>query len=319
VRHTDGYAPHDLTPDPVKLGLSSSTATNEYGTAVAWSTRTNHSPRATIFLHGAAGSWTTWTPLLHSAADLGTPIENPVLLDLPGWGDGVLTDRGRADVLAASCSLVTQAAEQLGYTEWDLVGHSMGGFIALHLAATNPQSVLSVGAISPTSWSIIDAVEHPVRRFTRLPAFLMLWRVMQVLGRFGLTGSAPVRALSRVGLLRFFVGPLFRYPRRVPPLVIAALAMEVRPRAFSAAVSLIRSYNADARWSRIECPVRATQGDRDVFARASDLHRLGRVVPSSQRSVIPDSGHFALIERPREVLVTLGFAPDLPGGPRTIP
>jgi pimeloyl-ACP methyl ester carboxylesterase len=69
-------------------------------------------------------------------------IPNPVLIDLPGWGDAALTSRGEDAALtsrgedaaiSAVCSLVKESAEALGYTEWDIVGHSMGGFIALHI------------------------------------------------------------------------------------------------------------------------------------------------------------------------------------------
>ncbi|HAM25830.1 MAG TPA: hypothetical protein DCP11_03780 [Microbacteriaceae bacterium] len=60
-------------------------------------------------------------------------------------------------------------------------------------------------------------------------------------------------------------------------------------------------------WSAIECPVRAMKGDRDVFVTQGDLDELGRLLPSSVRTVIDDCGHFGAVERPMQVLVALGF------------
>jgi pimeloyl-ACP methyl ester carboxylesterase len=301
------YAPYPLVSDGERFGLARSSVSSAFGTAVIHSKRTSRSRRATIFLHGAAGSWTTWTPMLTCAAEADLAIVNPVVIDLPGWGEGVLTASGERAAIEAVCTLVKEGAESLGYTEWDIVGHSMGGFIALHMAAIWPECVSSVATVSATSWSVIDAVEHPVRHFWRLPQFILLWRAMQGMAAFGTIGARLAGGLGRVGLLRPAVAPLFRHPFRIPRTVISALGSEVRPRAFATAVQIAKGYDARASWSRIDCPVRAVQGDRDVFARASDLQRLGEVLPNSHREIIKDCGHFALIERPREVLAAFGY------------
>jgi pimeloyl-ACP methyl ester carboxylesterase len=303
------YAPYALTTDESRFGLGQTSISNSLGTAIARSRRTNRSNRATIFLHGATGSWSTWTPLLAAADADAITIANPVLLDLPCWGDGTITTVGTDSVLEAACSLVRECAESLGYTEWDLIGHSMGGFIALHMAAKWPESVMSVGTVSATGWAVIDVVEHPIRRFWSLPGFVMLSRLMRILSGFGDAGRAPVRFLRSIGLLRLVVIPLIRHPFRMPATVIDALADEVRPRAFSTTVNLVRGYDAAATWSRIECPVRATQGDRDVFSRAADLDSLGRILPDCFRHLLDGCGHFGAVERPREVLAALGYTP----------
>jgi len=301
------YAPNPLTFDPGRFDLTESSVVSNFGTIVARSHRTDRSRRATLFLHGAAGSWTTWTPILATAAAESIPIANPVLFDLPGWGDGVLSTEGQHDTIDAISSLVKASAEALGYTEWDLVGHSMGGFIALHMAATWPECVLSVAVISATSWSVIDATEHPVRHFWRLPGFVMLWRVMQAMAFVGPAGARIARALDSVHLLRAAVFPLFRYPGRIPRSVITALALEVRPRSFTAAVQLARGYDPSARWAAIDCPVRAVRGDSDLFATPDDLERLGRLLPTARTETIAACGHFANVERPHEVLAAFGY------------
>jgi pimeloyl-ACP methyl ester carboxylesterase len=294
--------------DASRFELTESRVTSDVGTIVARSHRTARSRRATIFLHGAAGSWTTWTPLLQAAEAQSISIDNPVLLDLPGWGDGVLTVEGERNPIDAISSLVKESAEALGYTEWDLVGHSMGGFIALDMAAKWPECVLSVAVVSATSWSVIDATEHPVAHFWRLPGFVSLWRVMQGLALLGPTGLRVARALDAVHLLRVAVAPLFRHPSRIPRSVIAALGTEVRPRSFAAAVQLARGYDASTRWTTIDCPVRAVRGDHDIFATQRDLELLASTIAGATVETITDCGHFANVERPHKVLAAFGYA-----------
>jgi pimeloyl-ACP methyl ester carboxylesterase len=306
------YAPYPLSDDPVALGLAESTVTSALGTVVARSRVTSRSRRATIFLHGGAGSWTTWTPLLRAAERQKIPITNPLLLDLPGWGDATLTSAGAAAMLEALTSLVRASAEALGYTEWDLVGHSMGGFVAMHMAAIWPESVLSVATVSATSWTMIDAARHPVRRFVRMPRFVLLWRAMQAMAHLGGTGARLALGLNRLHLLRAAVAPLFRYSKRVPANVIAAFGRELRPSSFAAAVTMGNDYDPSRRWAEIECPVRALRGDRDVFAPADDIDRLGETLPSAHRQTLARCGHFAHIERPDEVLAALGYKRTTP-------
>lgn len=306
------YAPFDLILDPKLLGLATTTVSSGLGTCVARHTPTRSSTRATLFLHGAAGSWTTWTPLLQAAQTAGLNIGDVVILDLPGWGDALLAAAPERQTIDSICELVKDMAEGLGYTEWDVVGHSLGGFVALHMAAIWPQAVLSVGTVSGTTWAVIASIRNPARGFFSLPGFIMLWRVMQFLAALGTTGTALVRGVSTLGLMRVAAAPLFRHPWRIPPRQGTALGDEIRPAAFVAATAVTRGYDAESLWGAIECPVRATKGDRDVFVTDSDLRHLERTVPGSVCTVISDCGHFGALEQPYAVLGALGFLGPTP-------
>ncbi len=328
----DRYAPYELDVDPAELGLEPRVVSSAAGTVVAYvSARAGDAEesapplsigratvgRATVFLHGAAGSWTTWTPLLASAREAGIEIDNPVLLDLPGWGRGSLAPgRDRRDLdmrdlnmrgLNDFCDLVAGALTQLGYHEWHLVGHSLGGLVAAHLASTRPHSVLAVGLVSCTSFSVIRAVDRPLAGLVASPAFTMLLAVMRVLAALGPVARALARIALRVGLMRLIFAPLFRHGFLVPPSLIAATVDDLRPASFLAGARAIRGYEPHTSWSAIRCPVNATQGDRDVFSTASDLAQLGAVIPQARTSVIAECGHFALSERPDATLEALGF------------
>ena len=300
-----GYAPLPLT-NTTPLALTVTTVTDRDGsTVVVRHPLVRASRRATVLLHGAAGSWTTWTPMLETAAALGSPLPEPVLFDLPGFGEAVLAADSPATV-ETICALVTDALSRLGYTHWDLIGHSMGGFIALHLAGTRRQA-RSVALVSPTAYSVIDAVPHPLRRPRRIPAFNNLLVPMRVMARIDRPVRALVRWLGRTGALRVFAAPLVRHPFAVDRSVIEALGRELRPRPFIAATEVARGYRADAYWSRITCPVSAMKGDRDAFVSAYDFVRLAEVIPHIRRTIVEDCGHFGNIERPGETLSALGL------------
>jgi pimeloyl-ACP methyl ester carboxylesterase len=301
------YAPYPLDTNSTEAGFTRTELTTDLGVTVIHHKRTSSSTRATLFLHGAAGSWTTWTPMLTTADASDAPIENPILLDLPGWGAATLTADPNSIDLEAGCAVVKECAEELGYTEWDVVGHSMGGFIALHMGALWPQNVMSIGVISATGRSIVASVGHPLRNFSRVPAFTLLWKGMSVLTALGFSGARLIRLVRRLGLMRWFVSPLFRFPRRIDASVINALGTELRPRPFTIAARLVRGYTLEEHWSAIQCPVRAVGGDSDVFSPVDDLRHLASVIPTSQVAILEDCGHFAAIERPHQVLSALGY------------
>lgn len=306
VRPTvDAYAPFDLVTDPRALGLARETIDTAHGRTVVHHAASpadrSARRRATVMLHGAAGSWTTWTPLLQAAREVDAVVSRPVLIDLPGWGDSPEPDPG-LDVESAA-AVVVEVAEALGVTEFDLVGHSMGAFVALHLAAVRPDLVLSVSVVSATSFSAIDAVTHPVRGLVRLPAFTLLRAVFGVLPR---ASASLLRGAARIGLLRALSSPVFRHVDRVPRSVLQAFVAELRPRGFLAASRSGQGYDA-SRWRAIDCDVAAVSGADDVFARSSDLDRLGDVVRHARTTLLADCGHFAHVERPHETMRALGW------------
>jgi len=308
-RAVDGYSPYELDADPRGSDLVAGTTATPTGVV-----RHHHAPRrrsgtATVLLHGAAGSWTTWTPALRAARDAGAPLEDVVAVDLPGWGASPAAAGDGELALDAVSDAVIRVVDDLGYDGFRLVGHSMGGFLALHLAVRHPDRVRSVALVSPTVYAVMRSAAHPVRRLDVLPGFSMMLGAMHVTRLLGPAGLAYVRFLHRTGVLRQLTRPLFAHGGRVSGSVIAALADEVRPRAFLRATAIAAAYPAGELWPRIACPVAAVRGSRDVFVAPGDLARLGRDLADASPAVIADAGHFAHVERPLETLRALGLVP----------
>lgn len=251
---------------------------------------------ALLLLHGAAGSWTTWQPLLVSRGD----TSDVVAVDLPGWGDsGALTARSTEEVVDA----LVGCLHAEGYASWVVVGHSLGGFLALDLAARHPGETRGVVLVSPSGAAVVDAIRRPVRGGIRLPAFAGMLALMRLLSVWDRAGRGFVRFVGALGLLPLLTAPLFA--ERPDPAVAQAFADEVRPRSFARAARLAVAYDR-SRWEAITCPVRSVRGAHDVFAGDADTADLAARIDGFQEERVSGAGHFAHVERPAAVLRALG-------------
>jgi pimeloyl-ACP methyl ester carboxylesterase len=287
-----------LAADEHQVGLRRRVVATSVGRVVARVSAVT-GDTALVLLHGAAGSWTTWTPLLRVAARAGTPLTGVIAFDLPGWGESA-PPQNPIDVRTMS-AVVREAVQSIGYERLIVVGHSLGGFIALDLAASEPTRVRGVVLVSASGPAVLDAIRRPVRGGLRLPGFAGMLLIMRGLAAIGAAGTAFVRTLGRAGLLRLFSAPLFAHPARVHRSVVDALADEVRPVSFAGAADAAAAYDLE-RWRRIDCPVRAVSGVRDVFVAETDAADLDALIPDFTHTTLPDAGHFAAVERPEQVL-----------------
>lgn len=96
-----------------------------------------------VFLHGFGADGFSWQPLL---ATLGTDIP-VVLVDLPGHGR---SPAASAAITVENLALaVAQALEDAGIEECHLVGHSLGGAVAIALAETGRVAPRSLTLLAP--------------------------------------------------------------------------------------------------------------------------------------------------------------------------
>jgi pimeloyl-ACP methyl ester carboxylesterase len=250
---------------------------------------------ADVYLHGAAGSWTTFRALLPAAS-----AHDRVLFDLPGWGESTTGAQLEDFGIEAVARTVTEVLNSLGYRRWNLVGHSMGGFLALHIAAVQPERTASVATISATTFGVSKAARRPLRSLFTFPAFVGMMLTMRSMAVLGPAGSALVRAIGTTPMMRPLMSPFFAEPAAIPAGVLRGLGDDARPASFSAAARAAAHYDF-GQWRSIRCPVLATRGDRDVFTPQSDLVRLPSIIPHVQTVTIPRCGHFANLERPEHV------------------
>ncbi|MBB2975606.1 pimeloyl-ACP methyl ester carboxylesterase [Microbacterium endophyticum] len=293
-----------LRTDGATLGLQRSVVPTAAGHIVVHHGREGGDV-ATILLHGAAASWTTWTPLIaegDAASDGGRrePLTDVIAIDLPGWGGSA---GPVPDIAVVSCAIAA-VARSLGYRQWRLIGHSLGGFIALDVAARFPQNTVAVGLVSPSGSAIQRVLRNPILGAAALPAFSGMLLAMRMLRGLGSAAVPFLNFLRRSGALRVLARPLFRHPHAIDPSVSDALADEIRPQAFLAAAEQARTYETSL-WNRISVPVRSVHGEHDVFVGAGDSAAMRRRIRDFDDVGLPGAGHYAAVERPGEVRAAL--------------
>jgi pimeloyl-ACP methyl ester carboxylesterase len=87
----------------------------------------------TVLVHGLAGSWRWWQPVI---AQLASSLR-VYLVDLPGFGSA----RSQTFVLGDAPSYVRAFIAQVGLERPNLVGYSLGGAVCARVAALWPQTV----------------------------------------------------------------------------------------------------------------------------------------------------------------------------------
>jgi pimeloyl-ACP methyl ester carboxylesterase len=109
-----------------------------------------------VLIHGmgsAATAWKLLTPFLQERF-------NVITVDLPGHGQTPMIPGQKMDPSSLGALVLREVKEQLGVTEFDLIGNSWGGWIALEMAASFPDSVRSVTALAPAGFWLATYVQR---------------------------------------------------------------------------------------------------------------------------------------------------------------
>ena len=97
-----------------------------------------------VLLHGMGSASTVWKPLLPNLVNQ----YDVITLDFPGHGETPF-DPGSPMDPASLGLLVTRTLERIGITKANFVGNSLGGWVALEIAAHQPDKVISVTGLAP--------------------------------------------------------------------------------------------------------------------------------------------------------------------------
>jgi pimeloyl-ACP methyl ester carboxylesterase len=125
------------------------------GDAVVHYDRTGDGP-ALLLLHGTAASREQWEPLTAQAN--GCTVLAP---DFPG--SGLTTDSGGPITVEALADQAEAVLDDAGFDTAHVVGHSLGGVVAAHLAGTRPDRVRS--AVLHAAWPATDVRQDAEFRY----------------------------------------------------------------------------------------------------------------------------------------------------------
>jgi pimeloyl-ACP methyl ester carboxylesterase len=114
-----------------------------------------------VLVHGLGGSSRCWWPAVRALA----ARHRVYLVDLPGFG--TLRRLHREFALTDTAVWLSQWMAAAGVAQADLVGHSMGGYLALRLAATEPGRVCRLALVAPAGVPTGRALWHHVLALPR--------------------------------------------------------------------------------------------------------------------------------------------------------
>ncbi len=207
---------------------------------------------ALVLLHGALGAADQMAPL-GARLDLAAPILVP---DLPGHGARAGDDA--PFTIAAFADDVRARVAAAGYARAVLFGYSMGGYVALHLAAAAPDLVRAVGTLGTMLAWTPEAADRETRQLD--PA-----AIRAKVPRFAGMLAARHGAERWEGLLAR-TARLLRALGDAPPVTRASLA-------------------------GIACPVRLAVGDRDATVTLDETRDAVAALAHGELEVLPGTAH----------------------------
>ncbi|MEJ8278459.1 alpha/beta fold hydrolase [Pseudonocardia spirodelae] len=265
-----------------------------------------------VYVHGLAGSATNWTDL----AGLLAPRAAGLSVDLPGFGLSEptaardFTPDGMADALL--CWLAGRGRPV------HLVGNSLGGVVAMTVAARRPELVRTLTLVSP---AMPDRRPDP----RRLSDPRMALAMVPLLGRGARRALAeePLRSRAERIVKVCFADPRRGSARRLEELIAehehrATLpwAGEATDGATRGLLALWAGRQVWRRAARVPVPSLVVWGAEDRIVTPRLAARTAAALPDSRLLVLPAAGHVAQIERPEQVAGAVGDLWDSAPAPR---
>lgn len=224
-----------------------------------------------VLLHGFLESSTMWNGL-----DL-DQFSEVLLIDLPGHGKSAF-DPGESSSMKTMADSVLNVIRSAGFSSYDVVGHSMGGYVALELARIDSNCQKTI-LLNSNMWTDSPSKQVDRRRVAEL-----------------------VKTKKEI-FVREAIPNLFERPENLPEFVHRLMeeAMMISSEAIGAA-SIAMSEREDfvEKVKRKDFNVYVIQGKNDVIVDFDTME--GIMSDWSERFFVVESGHMAHVEAKDEVL-----------------
>jgi pimeloyl-ACP methyl ester carboxylesterase len=237
-----------------------------------------------VLVHGLGGQWQNWLENIPRLAQ-----ERRVLaLDLPGFGltpepeDGEISISGYGRCVDAFC-------EKLGLGQVEMVGNSMGGFVAAEVAIQFPERVARLVLVSAAGIASADTLQAPILTFGRVATAL----ATNTAARHRKLAARPITRHMSLALVA-------RHPR----LLKADLAYEgffkgAGKGGFDDALRACLDYDFRDRLPDVKVPTLIVWGEKDSIIPVRDANEFERLISDSRKVVMKDTGHIPMAERPQ--------------------
>lgn len=242
-----------------------------------------------VLLHGIAGSSRTWRALIGPLSRR----HRVIAPDLLGHGNST---KPRSDYsLGAFAVMLRDFFDELGLTRVTLVGHSLGGGIAMQFTYQHPTYaqrlvLIASGGLGPDVGWLLRLASLPGAEIV-LPVIAPR-QLLPAGGRvFSWLRRAGIESARGEEMLRHYCS-LSDPETRQSFLRTLRSVVDHRGQAVSALSRLT---------TRTDLPALVIWGERDAILPVSHAHDARQVRPDARLVVLPDVGHFPHAERPAEV------------------
>ncbi len=229
-----------------------------------------------VLLHGAGMDHTVWQFQARAFAYQGF---NVLSLDLPGHGR---SDGPPSATISGYADIVTSTLDEVGVDDVSIVGHSMGAFIGLDLAARFPSRVRSLTLIGVSK-------RMPVHPDLLAAAEANDHLAFDLVTSWSHSHTAHIGGHPTPGL--WIMGASVRLLERS------------RPGVLHNDLAACNAYDtALVHAEDITAPVLVLMGERDLMTRTSGAASLTEAIPNATSIVIPGAGHMVMMEQPNPVI-----------------
>ncbi|HEY2531402.1 MAG TPA: alpha/beta fold hydrolase [Xanthobacteraceae bacterium] len=216
-------------------------------------------------------------------------------IDLPGHGHSPIDPGANFDEPYFRQAII-RFIEELDLSAVTIVGESIGGALALTVAAALPHRVKRVYAINPYDYE--TRYGDGIRRGNWLANFIIGSLQIPLLG-------AVNASLESKMILGKIMGGGYHDPRKLPADLLTEFdEVAHRPGYKRIARKVLAGWRS---WSRardyyrqISAPVTLIYGDSD-WSRPNERERTRSLIPASQMVMLKNTGHFSAVESPSEL------------------
>ena len=252
-----------------------------------------------VLLHGLGSERGVWDPVIPALAE----HFDVIAADLPGFGDSAPLPPGTQPHPAALAAAVAGLLDELSVEQSPhIAGNSLGGWVALELAAIRP--VASVALLSPAGlWrgripryclTSLRASRWLCQHAAGLLNRVVSYRLGRVLV-LGQTHGRPARMTAAQA--RRAIGALGSCPGFDATLAATADGYQSGP--------------------PIGAPVTVAFGSRDLLLLRRQSRHLGELPPGTRTGELPGCGHLPIADNPAAVtaLITAAASRTAPAAP----
>lgn len=216
-------------------------------------------------------------------------------IDLPGHGHSPIDAQAPFDEPYFRQAVIG-FIEKLNLVDLTLVGESIGGALALTVAAAVPQRVRRVVAINPYDYD--TRYGDGLRRGNWFANFIIGSLQVPILGPF----NAWIENKTVLGII---MGGGYHDPRKLPSDLLAEFGRVANRPGYKRMARQVlagwRSWGkARDRYRLVRAPVTLIYGDSD-WSRPTERERTRSMLPDVRMITLKDTGHFSSVENPSEL------------------